>query len=141
MKLHRARMAGVTLVELLCAVAIIGVLATMLLGPAGRALAKARAMQWNNRAVSLTGEIADRLYGLFVGQTAFNRVTLADLERDGLVTTTQARFLKEDRVRFSPFSGSDPDELAVIEVMLKQGFLESGGLIQVTKGQITRERK
>ncbi len=141
MKLNRVRMAGVTLVELLCAVAIIAVLATMLLGPAGRALAKARAMQWNNRAHALTADITDRLHAIFVGQTTFTRVTLADLERDGLVTTSQARFLKEDRVRFSPFSGSDPDGLAVIEVELKPGFLESGGLIRVTKGNITLERK
>ena len=133
--------AGVTLIELLCALAIIAVLATLLLGPAGRALGKARALQWNDRAHALTGEITDRLYGVFVGQKEFQRVTLADLERDGLVTTAQARFLRDDRVRFTPFAGSDPDDLPVIQVTFKPAFLDPGGTVQVTKGDLTRERR
>jgi prepilin-type N-terminal cleavage/methylation domain-containing protein len=133
--------AGVTLIELLCAVAIIAVLATLLLGPAGRALGKARAMQWNDRAHSLTSEITDRLYGVFVGQKEFPRVTLADLEKDGLVTAAQAKFLRDDRVRFTPFAGSDPDDLPVIQVTFKPAFLDPGGTVQVTKGDLTRERR
>ncbi len=136
----RRPLEGVTLIELLCAVAIIAVLATLLLGPAGRALGKARAMQWNDRAHALTGEITDRLHGVFVGQKKFQRVTLADLERDGLVTTAQARFLRDDRVRFTAFAGSDPDELPVIQVTFKPAFLDPGGTVQVTKGDLTRER-
>jgi prepilin-type N-terminal cleavage/methylation domain-containing protein len=136
----RRPLEGVTLIELLCAVAIIAVLATLLLGPAGRALGKARAMQWNDRAHALTGEITDRLHGVFVGQKEFQRVTLADLERDGLVTTAQARFLRDDRVRFTAFAGSDPDELPVIQVTFKPAFLDPGGTVQVTKGDLTRER-
>lgn len=136
----RRPLGGVTLIELLCALAIIAVLATLLLGPASRALGKARAMQWNDRAHALTAEITDRLHQVFVGQKEFKRVTLADLEKDGLLTAAQAKFPRDDRVRFTPFAGSDPDELTVIQVAFKPAFLDPGGIVQVTKGELTRER-
>lgn len=132
---------GVTLIELLCALAIIAVLATLLLGPAGRALGKARAMQWNNRAEVLTGEITDRLRTVFAGQKEFRRVNLTDLERDGVLLGSQVRFLRDPRVTFNPFAGTDPDELPVIQVRLKPGFLDSGGSLVVDKGELTREPK
>lgn len=131
--------AGVTLIELLCVMAIIAVLATLLLGPAGRALGKARAMQWNNRAEALTGEITDRLRKVFAGQKEFRRVALEDLERDGVLLASQVRFLRDPRVTFTPFAGSDPDEFPVITVRLKPGFLEPGGTLSVVKGELTRE--
>lgn len=135
------RPTGVTLIELLCAMAIIAVLATMLLGPAGRALGKARAMQWNNRAEVLTGEITERLRAVFAGQKEFRRVTLADLERDGVIFSSHARFLRDSRVTFTPFAGSDPDELPVIQVRLQPGFLGGSGILMVDKGALTQDPK
>ncbi len=135
------RPAGVTLIELLCVMAIIAVLATMLLGPAGRALGKARALQWNNRAEALTGEISDRLRAVFAGQKEFRRVTLAELERDGVIFKSQAGFLRDSRVTFTPFAGNDPDDLVVIVVRLKPGFLGGGGILTVSKDDVTHEPK
>lgn len=137
--LRPARAAGVTLIELLCTMAIIAVLATMLLGPAGRALAKARAMQWNNRARVTTGEITERLRAVFAGQTAFRRITLEELERDGVLPGSQASFLRDSRVTFTSFAGVDPDGQPVIEVRLKPAFLDSGGTMVLSKGDLTRE--
>ena len=131
--------AGVTLVELLCTMAIIAVLATMLLGPAGRAMSKARGMQWNNRAVATTAQITDRLRAMFAGQKAFRRITLEDLERDRVLPASDIGFLRDARVTFMPFAGDDPDGQPVIAVRLKPAFLGGGGDIVVTKGDLTRE--
>lgn len=132
---------GVTLIELLCAMAIVAVLATLLLGPASKALGKARAMQWADKAGFMTGEITVRLNQIFAGQKEFTRVTLEKLAADNLLTESQVRFLRDQRVRFTPFAGNDPDSLAVIHVTLKPGFLTDGGAITVSKGEITAEPK
>lgn len=138
---RRPTVAGVTLIELLCAMAIVALLATLLLGPALRALGNARAMQWADKAGFMTGEISTRLNQVFAGQTEFARVTLEKLEGDQLLTSSQVRFLKDKRVTFRPFSGRDPEGMIVIEVALKPGFLTSGGAITVTKEEITRVSK
>lgn len=132
---------GVTLIELLCAMAIVAVLATLLLGPASRALGNARAMQWADKAGFMTGEITARLNRVFAGQKEFSRVTLEKLEKDNLLTASQIRFLRDKRVQFYPFAGSDADGTVVIDVALKRGFLTDGGSITVTKGEITAEPK
>ncbi len=134
---RRPATVGVTLIELLCAMAIVALLATLLLGPASKALGKARAMQWADKAGFMTGEISARLNPLFAGQKEFTRVTQEQLESDHLLTPSQVRFLKDKRVTFVPFAGSDPDGMVVIDVTLKAGFLTSAGSIIVTKGEIT----
>lgn len=134
---RRPATVGVTLIELHCAMAIVALLATLLLGPASKALGKARAMQWADKAGFMTGEISARLNQLFAGQKEFTRVTLDQLESDHLLTTSQVRFLKDKRVTLFPFAGNDPDGMVVIDGTLKPGFLTSAGSIVVTKGEIT----
>lgn len=138
---RRPQCHGVTLIELLCAMAIMAALATLLLGPASRILGKARAMQWADKAQFTTTEITVRLNQLFAGQKEFNTVTLENLEADHLLTTAQIRFLRDKRVQFHAFSGKDADGMVVIDVTLKPGFLTDGGSIRVTKGEITAEPK
>ena len=117
--------------------AIVAMLATLLLGPAGKALSSARAMQWADKARFMTGEISARLNSIFAGQTSFPLVTLDQLEQDNVLTTSQAGFLRDSRVRMTPFAGNDPDTLVVIHVTLKRGFLTDAGALTVTKGEIT----
>ena len=136
--LRRPGTAGVSLIELLSTISIIVLLASLLLGPALRALGNARAIQWADRAGYMTGEITTRLNQVFAGQTEFTRVTLPMLEADQVLTPSHIRFLRDNRVTFHPFAGSDPGEMVVIQVALKSGFLTPGGALLVTKEEITR---
>jgi hypothetical protein len=54
------------------------------------------------------------------------------------VELTQQSFLRDRRVTFFPFAGSDPDDKIVILVRLESGFLTEAGTLTDTKGAITK---
>lgn len=126
------------MVELLCVIAIITVLAALILGPASRALQKTRADQWAEQAGVQLGSIVKKLQKHYQGKQTFPQVTLADLETNGLLNPAQIRFLKDSRVTYTPFASTDPEETVVIHVQLDAGFWNGGGILTATKGQITK---
>ena len=132
---------GFTLIELLCVMAIITVLVALLMGPASRALQKARAMRWANDAEVQLDLTVEQLQRHYQGKPSFPPVTLADLEARGLLGPVQIEFLKDPRVTFTPFSSADPDEKIVICVQLQKGFLTGGGVLTATKGWISKPRR
>jgi prepilin-type N-terminal cleavage/methylation domain-containing protein len=129
---------GFSLIELLCVMAIITVLAGLVLGPASRALRKVRAEKWADDAEVQVQTTVRQLRTHFQGKQTFPRVTLQHLETNGLVGPVQLDFLKDRRVTFIPFAGSDPDEQVVIRVQLEKGFLTDGGVLIETKSRITK---
>jgi prepilin-type N-terminal cleavage/methylation domain-containing protein len=135
---NRPRHHGFTLLELLCVVAIITILAGLLLGPVSRALQRARAMKWGNEAPALLDDTVSHLRARFQGMRDFPPITLEFLESSALLGPTQLRFLKDRRVKYVPFAGPDPEDLVVIEVRLEPGFLVEPGLLTATKGDITK---
>jgi len=130
--------AGFTLLELLCVIALITILAGLLLGPVSRALRRARAMKWGHEAPVLLDSTVRQLKQHFQGKTGFPPVTLRALETAGLLEPSQCRFLKDRRVTYYPFAGADPDGQVVIEVRLERGFLTEAGELTATKGDITK---
>ena len=134
----RRQQAGLTLIELLCVVGIIGILAGLLLVPAGRILSRMRAGKWANDASQQVQVIQEKLHAVLAGQTQFQSLTLNALESAGWITQSQVRFLRDRRVRFTPFSGADPEDLPVIWVDLPAGFLSDASHLVVTKGDLTR---
>jgi prepilin-type N-terminal cleavage/methylation domain-containing protein len=137
LKAHR-QSAGVTMLELLCVIALITILAGLLLGPVSQALRRARAMKWGYEAPALLESTVSQLRKHFQGKKDFPPVTLASLETGSLLEPSQLRFLKDRRVTFVPFAGADPDEQVVIEVRLGSGFLVEAGQLTATKGEITK---
>jgi prepilin-type N-terminal cleavage/methylation domain-containing protein len=137
LKAHR-QSAGVTMLELLCVIALITILAGLLLGPVSQALRRARAMKWGYEAPALLESTVSQLRKHFQGKKDFPPVTLASLETGSLLDPSQLRFLKDRRVTFVPFAGADPDEQVVIEVRLGSGFLVEAGQLTATKGEITK---
>lgn len=131
----QSRRCGVTLIELLCAIAIVAVLATLLLGPVSRALKRARAMQWADVAGRQTELVAEQLQRYLNGREDYPQLTLDALETSGVLGLAQVRFLRDKRVTFTPFSGADPDEMAIISAQLESGFLTTAGTITVTKAR------
>jgi prepilin-type N-terminal cleavage/methylation domain-containing protein len=134
----RRRSAGFTLLELLCVIALITILAGLLLGPVSRALRRARAMKWGHEAPLLLDSTVSQLKKHFQGKTGFPPVTLRALETAGLLEPSQVRFLKDRRVTYVPFAGDDPDEQIVILARLERGFLTEPGELTATKGDITK---
>lgn len=133
----RTGSAGVTLIELLCVFALITILAGLLLGPVSRALRNARAMQWGDQAPALLASTVSQLKTHFQGRSNFAPVTLTAVETGRLLDPSQLRFLKDRRVTFIPFAGTDPDDQIVILVRLERGFLVEAGQLTATKGDIT----
>jgi hypothetical protein len=135
------RLAAVTLMELLCVIALIAILAGLLLGPVSRAMHRAWAMQWGQDAPVRFDAVVTRLQRCFQGRTDFPPVTLAALEAGGVLEPSQLRFLRDRRVTFTPFAGSDPDEQVVIRVRVDRGFLTEPDTLTATKGDLTRLRE
>jgi len=135
---QRERRSGFTLLELVCVIAIIVVLASLLLGPVGRILQRVLADQWSERASFLLGDTVRRLHQRFGGDQDFGVVTLERIEAEGLLTPDQLRFLKDRRVIFVPFAGSDPDNKVVIQVQLKRGFWTERNSLTADKHELTR---
>jgi len=132
------RSAGFTLVEMLCVFAIIMVLTTLFLGPASRILQRVRNDKWAEDATELLRSSVTQLNQHFQGLQAFPTVTLESIEAQALVRPAELRFLKDRRVTFLPFAGSDSDSNTVIFVVLKRGFFTDPGYLSERKQAITR---
>ena len=129
---------GLTLIELLCVMAIISILATLLLGPAMRVLQKVRADDWSDKAMADLELTVTQLHAHFRGKVEFPEVTLDAIESMRLLRPAQLQFLKDPQVTFIPFAGSDPEEQVVIKVRLQKGFFTDPSNLEATKGEITR---
>ena len=130
--------AGLTLIELLCVIALILVLAALVLGPAARALHRVRADKWAEDAAVHLRATVGQLQKHFQGKRDFAPVTLERIEAERLVGPAELDFLKDRRVSFIPFAGSDPDEKVVIRVEMERGYLTESGIQTEVKGAITR---
>ena len=93
-------------------------------------------MKWGDEAPALLTSTVNQLKKHFQGKTVFPPVTLTALENAGLLEPSQLRFLKDQRVTYFPFAGSDPDEQIVILVRLERGFLVDEGELTATKEDI-----
>ncbi len=114
------------------------ILASLLLGPAGRVLRRVLADKWSEDASLLLESTVSQLNQHFQGLDKFPLVTVERIETDGLLKPAEVRFLKDPRVTFIPFSGSDPGDMVVISVKLGRGFWTDRGFLSETKEAITR---
>ena len=139
MKAHRRlrRARAFSLLELLCAISIIVLLAGLLLGPVSRIFGRVVADKWADQASFLLHQTVSHLNQQFQGLDKFPLVTIEGLEAQGLLKPDELRFLKDRRVTFVPFAGSDPDDKIVIAVQLKRGFLTDEPALIERKEAIT----
>ncbi len=126
------------MLEMLCTIAIILVLAGLVLGPAGRVLRRVRADQWGELSYTRLDAAVEQLRRHLAGQPGFGVVTLERIETNRWVGPFEADFLRDRRVTFVPFADSDPDEKVVIRVQVDRGYWTDAEIRTRQKGDLTR---
>ncbi len=130
---------GLTLIEVLCTITIIMILAGLVLGPATRVLRKLRADQGRDRVSARLQDSVEQLRRHLVGQPAFGVVTLERVVNNRWVGVLESDFLRDSRVTFIPFADSDPDSKVVIQVRLERGYWCNAEIQTRTKADLTHE--
>jgi len=125
------------LIEILCTISIILVLAGLVLAPASRVLRRVRADQWDEQSSVRLRDVVEQLREHLAGQDAFGVITLERIEKNRWVGPLEADFLRDGRVTFIPFADSDPDEKVVIRVPVDRGYWTDGGIRTRRKADLT----
>lgn len=135
------RRAAVTLIELLCTIAIILVLAGLVIAPAGRVIRRVRADAWDEKVNVRLQAAVDQLRRHLMAEPAFGLLTLDRIESNRWVGPLEMDFLRDSRVTFTPFSPSDPDTKVVVQVRIERGFWTDAGFQTRVKQDLTSEPK
>lgn len=129
--------AGVTLIELLCVLAIIGILVGLLLGPVGRALGRARALKWDMEIGTHLEHVAERVRAHAARHPVYRFQSVAELGEVVALSGPARRFLGSSQVRFHAFSHADPPERIVLEIGQTGQGGGGSGVLGVSKGYLT----
>jgi len=109
---------GFTLIELLCVTAIIGILASLLLGAVGRAFARVKRFEWEAKSHELIDRFRDRMRENFGTTPKYPLLTVEQLYEANLIDSALRDFLKDKRVQFFPFSSETTESTWILIVDL-----------------------
>ena len=114
---HCKSRSGLTLLEMLAVIAIIGILASLLLGAVHKAHARAKDRVWRLEAPGFISLIQDRLSRYYQSQISYPAWTADDLYRRHVFDDRIMGFLRSPKVTFIPFSSTDPDDKWILRVV------------------------
>ena len=127
-----------SLIELLCVIVIIGILASLVLGPAAKALSRVRAADWADKAEAKILRIEEQLKKMHGSRLAYPAMTPSELRDAGILNDELVSFLKSSRVDYFPFSSADSTNHVILIVRFPRSFF--GGSYQQTLYKADLER-
>jgi len=111
---------GFTLIEMLCVTAIIGILASMLLGAVSRAFLRAKRFEWEHKSTVLINEFRDKMRQHFGSAPQYPALSVDQMYEGGLINSTLRDFLKDKKVQFFPFSSETPENTLILHVQVSR---------------------
>lgn len=129
---RRGAKTGFSLIELLCVIGIITILASMLLGAVGRAYLRAKRFAGEMDGPAYVDEMRIKLKRFTLEHPIFSPLTLDVVIRDCNLTPRCASFLRSKQVTYVPFSSRDPEEKVVLVHVIGTGH--NSNPIAYTKG-------
>lgn len=126
---------GVTLIELLCVLAIIGVLVSLFLGPVGRAMEKSRRFRSEMEIPAHVERLTDGMRKFAAAHAAYQCPDLDALILFARPGGPTERWLRNAGTKFTPFQQDSPTDLVVIQV--RYPTREGVAWMPLTKGELT----
>ena len=117
MSRHHKSTGGVTLLEMLAVMAIIGILVSLLLGAVHKAHARVKDRVWRLEAPGFISLVHERLRTFYQSQSSYPAWTADDLYRRHVFDDRIMGFLRSPNVTFIPFSSSDSDDRWILKVI------------------------
>jgi prepilin-type N-terminal cleavage/methylation domain-containing protein len=112
----RLTAAGFTLIEMLCVIAIIGILAAMLLGAVNKAWVSSQNKVWRFQAHDFYDYIQEHLFKYYQSQTSYPVLSAEDLHQKGVFDDRVMNFLRCPHVQYLPFSMSDGTNKVIFQI-------------------------
>lgn len=108
------RQVGVTLLELMCALAVVAILVGLLLGPIQKARRRADLKLYQAAMSRVTASVREDLQKFYQGKPTFPAWTAEDLHDKGVLDAQVMRWIRAGWVQYYPFSSTDPDAKLVM---------------------------
>jgi prepilin-type N-terminal cleavage/methylation domain-containing protein len=105
-----------SLIELMCVMTIIAILASLMLGPISKAFAKAKRFDWEQKSEALVNRFESQMRQQFGEALDYPALTIDQMFEGRIIDGTLRDFLKDKRVQFMPFSSSTPDAKPILIV-------------------------
>ncbi|MCI0533911.1 MAG: type II secretion system GspH family protein [Verrucomicrobiales bacterium] len=113
-----------SLVELLCVIVVIGILAGLLLTAVMAAYGRVKRMQRQFEGPTFIEQIRERLTSFCEGQPAYPALTPRQFHELGVFDGRIMDFLRARGVKFHPFASSDPTNKIVLEVLYSKKHMQ-----------------
>ncbi|MBI2947537.1 MAG: type II secretion system protein [Verrucomicrobia bacterium] len=118
--LRRPKRRGFSLIELLCVIAILAILASLLASSVLRAYRRVKQMQTSLEAPGLADLVEKKLKDFFAPKARFPAYTAEELHEHGVFDREMMRRIRARELIYYPFSSTDPDNKLIAEVLVEK---------------------